>query len=181
MESLDLTDADRHSLKEAFAWQPERHVQRVIYLAVPHRGIDYTNNWIGKLGRWFVKPHNLFANFYERISKRNPGAFTPAYAELGTGKQDSVHALAPEQPTLRILTKLPNSHSVKIHSIIGDQGKPGPIDESTDGVVPYWSSHLPEADSEKIVSATHGLIDHPDTLEEIKRLLKYRNYQIRSS
>ena len=54
----------------------------------------------------------------------------------------------------------------------GNRGRPGPIEKSSDGIVSYWSSHLPDADSEKIVPGDHGLIDHPETLAEIKRILK---------
>ena len=174
IETLELRDTDRKSLTEAFFWDSEKHVRRVIYMAVPHRGSDYADGWVGKLGRWLVKPPNLFAAFYDRISRRNPGAFTEAYAQLGSGSLDSVNALSPKQPTLKILAKLPNNHPVSVHSIIGNQGKPGPIEESSDGIVPYWSSHLPDAASEKIVPSTHGLIDHQESVSEIKRILKSR-------
>ena len=40
------------------------------------------------------------------------------------------------------------------HSIIGNSGRWNvPLKESSDGVVPYWSSHLDRALSEKIVPA----------------------------
>lgn len=172
IESLSLTETDRASLTEAFIWQPERHVKRAIYIAVPHRGSDSADSFLGRIGRRLVKPPNDFAAFYERISTANPGAFTPAYAELGSGKLDSVHSLSPKQPTLKILAGLPHSHPVSAHSIIGDRGKGVPLVDSSDGIVPYWSSHLPKADSEKIVASDHDAFDHPDAIAEIKRILK---------
>jgi hypothetical protein len=45
------------------------------------------------LGRWLVKPPGQFPGFYERVSEVDPGVFTPAYATLGTGGLDSIHAL----------------------------------------------------------------------------------------
>jgi hypothetical protein len=44
------------------------------------------------------------------------------------------------------------------HSIIGDRGK-GDTPNSSDGVVPYWSSHLATAKSEKIVPGLFGCDD----------------------
>ncbi|MEM7699154.1 MAG: alpha/beta hydrolase [Verrucomicrobiota bacterium] len=171
IESLDLTDDERSSLQNAFFWEPERHVRRIIFVAVPHRGSDYADNTIGKIGRVLVKPPVQFTEFYATISAKNPGAFTPLYAELGQGKLDSVHALSPSQPTLKILADLPLSHPVSVHTIIGDRGKEGPIEESHDGFVSYWSSHLDFADSEKIVPEGHGAFRGEAGFDEILRIL----------
>ena len=172
LDSLTLAEEDRATLKEAFFWEPELHVKRVIYVAVPHRGSDDANTFLGKLGRRLVKPPGDFTEFYERVSKANPGAFTKAYAELGSGHLDSVHSLSPRQPTLKILADLPSSHSIATHSIIGNRGRRGPVEDSNDGLVAYWSSHLSYSDSELVVPANHYAFDHPEAVAEIKRILK---------
>ncbi len=171
LDQLVLLDEDREKLIEAFLWKPDRTVRRVIFVATPHRGSDFADNPLGKFGRTIVAPPNGFRAFYERVSKANPGAFTEDYRRLGKGKLDSVHALSPEQPTLRILADLPMIEGLKVHSIIGDRGKPGPLEESGDGLVPYWSSHLDEADSELVVPFGHRVHEHPDAIAEIVRLL----------
>ena len=171
-EDLEISEADHESLREAFFWEPEPHVDRVIYIAVPHLGSHYADNPIGKLGRLLVRPPDQFQAFYERVSSANPGAFTPTYRRLGEGRLDSVHALSPTKPSLEILAELPNSHPVNEHSIIGTRGKSGPLEESSDGVVEYWSSHLPRAESELIVPEDHYLVDHEMTVGEVKHLLK---------
>ncbi|MFT4548525.1 MAG: pimeloyl-ACP methyl ester carboxylesterase [Verrucomicrobiales bacterium] len=171
IESLDLSDKDRDSLRQAFFWEPETHVKRVIYIAVPHLGSADSYSRRGRLAQWLVRPPNKFAEFYGRISAANPGAFTPQYEELGSGKLDSVHALSPEQPTLKILAGIPDSHPVKVHSIIGNRGLEGLLDDSSDGTVEYWSSHLEGADTEKIIPSDHQAVDHPEATDEIKRLL----------
>jgi len=112
--------------------------------------------------------------FYERISEANPGVFTPAYEELGSGRLNSVSSLSPSQPTLQILADLPYAHPVKTHSIIGTSGLPGPLATSSDGIVPYSSSHLDDVDSELTVPANHWTYRHPAAVEEIKRILKLR-------
>ena len=62
--------------------------------------------------------------------------------------------------------------SVPYHSIIGNRGKPGPLAESSDGVVPYWSSHLDGAQSEVIVPGPHGACQLPQTIAELDRILR---------
>jgi hypothetical protein len=60
---------------------------------------------------------------------------------------------------------------VPFHSIIGPLGpEVGP--HSTDGLVEYYSAHLAGAESEKIIPAGHYLMDHPETVAEIKRILE---------
>jgi hypothetical protein len=48
-----------------------------------------------------------------------------------------------------------------------------PLKDSSDGVVPYWSSHLAGAVSERIVPAQHvTACQNPETVEELKRILR---------
>lgn len=171
-DTLKLAPDDRARLEDAFAWQPEKSVHRILYVAVPHRGSAFADNFVGRIGTWLTAPPTTFQSFYARISADNPGVFTPAYEELGRGRLDSVSSLSPRQPTLRILADLPYAQPVKIHSIIGDRGKPGPLEQSSDGIVPYQSSHLEGAQSEVIVPAGHSAFRHPAAQEEIKRVLK---------
>lgn len=86
--SLDLSPVDRATLNEAFFWEPEPSVRRVIFIAVPHRGRDLADRWTGRLGQRLFRPPGEFRAFYERVSSANPGAFTPAYEALGAGRLD---------------------------------------------------------------------------------------------
>jgi len=58
------------------------------------------------------------------------------------------------------------------HSIIGNRGRPEPLPESSDGIVGYWSSHMTKAQSEVIVPGPHGLVSYPETIAELKRILR---------
>ena len=168
---LVLSASDRVALNDAFEWKPDPSVHRIIYVAVPHRGSRFADNPAGRLGRLLTSVPQPFQEFYSRVSAANPGAFTPAYAELGSGKLNSVSSLSPRQPTLRILADLPYAHRVTTHSIIGNRGRSGPLMDSSDGIVPYASSHLADAVSEVVVPAGHGAFRHPAAIAEIKRLL----------
>jgi hypothetical protein len=96
---------------------------------------------------------------------------TETLRKINNGRlPNSVSNLAPNAPYLSVL----NSESIQApyHSIIGNRGKPGPLAESTDGVVPYWSSHLDGAQSEVIVPGPHGACELPQTIAELDRILE---------
>ena len=67
--------------------------------------------------------------------------------------------------------------NVPHHSIIGNRGCDIGA-ASTDGVVPYWSSHLDSARSEVIVPADHSCHDHPIAIAELDRILQEHLYGI---
>ena len=55
---------------------------------------------------------------------------------------------------------------------MGQVNQRKPVSEGTDTLVPYWSSHLDGAASEKIVDASHtGVTHHPDAIAEVRHLL----------
>ncbi len=173
-ETLKLPPEDRAVLNDAFEWQPDRTIHRILFICTPHRGSDFADNPAGRIGSWITRPPTQFQEFFRRVSRDNPGVFTPAYVALGQGRLDSVSALSPRQPTLRILASLPFPKRVTTHSLIGDRGRPGPLAKSSDGIVPYSSSHLESAASELVLPTGHGAFRHPAALPEILRILKLR-------
>ena len=60
---------------------------------------------------------------------------------------------------------------IPYHSIMGDRGH-GDTPNSSDGIVPYWSSHLDGARSELIVNSDHGAQYNPQAIREVARILK---------
>jgi len=83
----------------------------------------------------------------------------------------SIGTLSPANRSTVALSTLPLPRGIIFHSVIGDRGR-GDTPQSSDGVVPYWSSHIGPVASEKIVSSGHSVQSHPATNEEIKRILK---------
>src|SRR5262249_10517043 len=112
-------------------------------------------------------PLNLLDEIPEAMARAlNPGSHQPEGSP--THLPTSIQGLSPKSPLLRALDQLPIR--VPHHSIIGDRGG-GDTPNSSDGVVPYWSSHLASADSEKIVPTGHEPMTDPRTVEEIRRIL----------
>jgi hypothetical protein len=84
---------------------------------------------------------------------------------------NSVDTLEPNDRFVEAVNKLPIAPGIPYHSIIGDRGR-GDTPNSSDGVVPYWSSHLPSAQSELIVNSDHGAQYNPQAIREVERILK---------
>src|SRR5204862_2543190 len=84
---------------------------------------------------------------------------------------NSIDTLSPGDAFVKVMNTLPLAKGVPYHSIIGDRGR-GDTPNSTDGVVPYWSSHVDGAKSEKIVPSDHGANQNPEGIAEVIRILR---------
>lgn len=169
---LQATEEDRQAVYGITHWQPRRDVRRVIFIATPHRGSNMSLGTIGRIGDKLAGLPVQFTGLYARLHRDNPDALQPAFRQaLSRGQLTSIDTLSPEHPLLETLLSRPIPRKVEIHSIIGNRGKPGPLPQSSDGVVPYPSSHLENARSELIVPTGHGAMKHPKSHAEIRRVL----------
>ena len=79
--------------------------------------------------------------------------------------------MSPGQPFIWTLAASPIDPRITAHSIIAAVGE-GPITGKTDGVVAYGSAHIEGVESEKIVRSGHSTQGHPETIEEVRRILR---------
>jgi pimeloyl-ACP methyl ester carboxylesterase len=150
-------------IKQALIFQANPKIERVIFIATPHRGSRLAVGKIGRIAIWLIRlPLDLWNEIPETIA--HALNFNGQRAILPT----SIQGLSPKSPLLHALDRLPIQ--AVHHSIIGDRGR-GDTPNSSDGVVPYSSSHLASAQSEKIVPAGHEAMDDPQAIEEIRRIL----------
>jgi hypothetical protein len=88
---------------------------------------------------------------------------------------NSVDTLAPNNGFVLAINKFPLTPGIPYNTIIGDRGKGGNKDNtkpvSSDGIVPYWSSHMEGADSELVVPTHHGAHQFPASILEVRRIL----------
>ncbi len=157
-DGLHSTLAEDNLLKRVALFSADGHIGRQVYICTPHRGSGLADL---SLTSWFIKLVKL------------PGAITSAFIDLPgnlieRGQLTSVAGLSPSNPLYKSLAEVPIV--VPYHSIIGDRGR-GDTPESSDGVVPYWSSHLEGAESEVIVPDNHGAFDDPQAIAELRRIL----------
>jgi pimeloyl-ACP methyl ester carboxylesterase len=158
-----LQPADLVARATTFKANPR--VKRVVFICTPHFGSKMASAGIGEFA---IKLISLPVDLVTTIKSEIPEA---TLRKINNGRlPNSVSNLAPGAPYLKVLNK--ESIQAPYHSIIGNRGKPGPLAESSDGVVPYWSSHLDGAQSECIVPGPHGSCELPQTIAELDRILR---------
>lgn len=170
IDELDISDSTRQAIKSVRLYKPLKAPTRVIYMASPHQGSPMADRllftWVSSLIRL---PKTLTIDLatatLSEITKaiQQGGQTRPPLTSIGT--------LSPYYRPYRALNECQCDSHIKYHSIIGNRGS-GKREGSSDGVVPYWSSHLDGHQSEKIVPAGHSLISHDETIAEIKRILQ---------
>ena len=140
-------------------------IARAIFICVPHRGSKMA---VGTLGGLAIRLISLPGDIAHTAS-HTLGASTAIITGDPGRVPTSIDGLSPRNPSFKVFDSRPIE--APHHSIIGDRGKGG-TPESSDGVVEYWSSHLPSAQSEKIVPGPHGACELPETLDELRRILR---------
>jgi hypothetical protein len=169
LNSLSLSAGEEALILEYFFFRHQPAIDRVIFLAVPHRGSRLAVGILGSIGNELIRHPRTPTQGIKELAAQYPGILTPYYARVrARGGPTSMFSLAPN-PLFDRLADLPIK--VPFHSIIGNRGKDRRLD-SSDGVVAYRSSHLEGAESEKIVPAGHNLLSNPATVAEIKRILE---------
>jgi pimeloyl-ACP methyl ester carboxylesterase len=163
-----LTSDTRKLVEEALVFNHRSDVQRVIFISTPHRGSKLAAGWIGRIGAALVRTPRFFTSTY---AAAKPLLISDPAARPLNRMPNSVDTLEPNDRFVKAVNKLPITRGIPYHSIMGDRGR-GDTPNSSDGVVPYWSSHLAGAQSELIVNSDHGAQYNPQAIQEVKRILK---------
>jgi len=167
-EKLKISAAAKENLLKIVNFEPREDIRRVIFVSTPHQGSQLAMSPLAAFFSNLVRLPNLITS-PDRLVMLN--SVRNDFRDLFVAPANSIRFLRAKSPLLLAILKLPMSERVTYHSVIGDQGK-GNTPDSSDGVVPYWSSHLPNAKSEKIVPSGHGANENPDGIEEIRRILR---------
>ena len=166
-EEMDISPEHKHILIESTIFMHRPEIARVIFISSPLRGSEIASGFFGRLGALLVQIPDAMAD---------TGKEELRYEKHTAGDQhldrypDSTDELAPNNDFVLALNDVPITPGIPYHVIAGDRGR-GDAPDSSDGVVPYWSSHLPEAQSEKIVPYHHPAHQHPLAIEEVHRIL----------
>src|SRR5256714_4106135 len=163
-----LASDTRKLLEAALIFNHRPDVQREIFISTPHRGAELASNWIGRIGAALVRTPRLFTSIY---ASTKPLLIADPAARPLNRMPNSVDTLEPNDRFVEAVNKLPITRGIPYYSIIGDRGR-GDTPNSSDGVVPYWSSHLRGAQSELIVNSDHGAQYNPAAIREVERVLK---------
>lgn len=171
-EQLEFSEPARRMLGGMLLFKPVPHIARVIFVSASHRGSEDAVGFWGRLGASIVgSPVEDKDVYAEAIAQARPEAREHSLNRL----PNSIDLLDPHSLFLEKVNSLPTAKGVPYHSLIGDRGKGGFLDKtppvSSDGLVPYWSSHMSGAKSERIIPSGHWSHLHPLGMAEIKRIL----------
>jgi pimeloyl-ACP methyl ester carboxylesterase len=130
---------------------PAPGIDRVVFVATPHRGSPIDRGALRSTGSWIARA----------ISPS-----TPARA----AEETSVDQVAWGHPLLEDLERARAAGGVPFHSIIAALRDPAD-DGATDGLVPVASARLDGARSEVVVRTHHQCFGHPEVIREVRRIL----------
>jgi pimeloyl-ACP methyl ester carboxylesterase len=163
-----LAGDGRKLLEESLVFNHRPDVQRAIFISTPHRGSRFASGWIGRIGSGLVRTPRLFTPIYQEMK---PLLVDDPTATAFKRMPNSVDTLEPNDRFVLAVNKLPITPGISYHSIMGDRGR-GNTPNSSDGIVPYWSSHVDGAQSELIVDSGHDAQTNPEAIKEVDRILK---------
>ncbi|MFK5923400.1 MAG: alpha/beta hydrolase [Verrucomicrobiota bacterium] len=163
----------RKFLSESLIFKARNDISRVIFASASLRGSNDATNFVGRMGAKLIG--NPLAE--DQITEETLEYLRPEVKAMGKKHlPNSVEILNPESQFLLSVNALPIKPGIPYHSLLGDRGKGDNLDhtkpQSSDGIVPYWSSHLDGAQSELVIPSEHWSILHPLGMAEVKRILK---------
>ncbi|MCR9094443.1 MAG: alpha/beta hydrolase [bacterium] len=169
----ELDPESREILEGSLLVDPLPMVERVVFIATPHRGSYMANRSIAKwIGRF----------------ARSPIAVADAVVELATDDAEaqsrrelartsgSIDNMSPGNDFLAALVEQPVVPQITSHSIIAVRGDPdledaGDRRKASDGVVMYESARIDGVSSQLVVPSGHSCLNHPWTIGELRRIL----------
>ncbi len=172
-EQVPMSPEDKKLFSDALIFKHRPEIGRVIFISAPLRGSELASNWVGRIGSSLVKsPVTLLKAGSDALK-----FITFQSADLKLGRvPNSIDTLSPSNRFVKAINRISITPGIPYHVISGDRGKGGNKNHTkpvmSDGVVPYWSSHMEGAQSELVVPSNHSAHQNPQAIAEVKRILK---------
>jgi pimeloyl-ACP methyl ester carboxylesterase len=157
-QDIPMKPEERALLRSWFFWKPATDVKELIFLATPHRGTRMSDFFLVQLSKNIVELPKSFFEFETFVlsggqavsDNHHLSSFTKSFTKSFGGTVTGIDSLSKNSPIYEAFANAPIVSSASTHTIVGDRGR-GDTPKSSDGVIEYWSSHLPSAASEIIV------------------------------
>jgi len=169
INSIRGTEHNRQLIRDSLHFKPLTAPKRIVFMATPHQGSTLADMKAVNLLAHLIKlPANTTLDLLNVLQENG--------SQLLQGNGDgmriptSLSELSPNNPFIKAVPKLKFPSTIKVHSIIG--ARKG--NQKSDGVVPYWSSHLPpeQTESELIINSNHSVPYRTPAIQEVARILK---------
>jgi hypothetical protein len=167
-DDVALSPQTREYFRQELFFRHRPEIGRVIFIASPLRGANMATGLIGSVASFIIHESTASSQASEemlRVTNTREEELKPKR------RANSVDSLSPKSRFLQALNAIPMTRGVPYHTIIGDRGR-GDSPNSSDGVVPYWSSHLDGAKTENIVPSNHSAHQNPQAIEDVRHILK---------
>jgi len=167
-DEVPLSPKTREYFRQELFFRHRPEIGRVIFIAAPLRGSNMASGLIGTLASLIIRNPTLSSQASQemlRVTNIREEELKPKR------RANSVDSLSPKSCFLRAMNTIPMTPGVPYHTIIGDRGR-GDSPNSSDGVVPYWSSHMNSARTEDIVPSNHMAHQNPEAIDDVLRILK---------
>lgn len=166
LEEVDLPDETKALLKETVFVEPLPFVDRVVFIATPHRGSYLAGpDIVRRLAqRLITLPASIVRGGADILASDSIRSHTHLQT-LPT----SIDNMSPGHPFIVTIAEIPIAPRITAHSIVGVGD--GPVEGGGDGVVKYDSAHIEGVESELIVPYPHSMQAEPEVVAEVQRIL----------
>ena len=167
-DEVNASAETKEILRRSVFFKPVPSVKRVVFIATPHAGSFVAGGWIGRLTSKFISLPFRLADTMKEVITMNPQLKAVRFIKDAPRSTDNMD---PKSPFIKNLSSMPIVEGVTAHSIIAVKNPKEPKDRWNDGVVEYTSAHIDGVASELVVNSGHSTQDHPETIEEVRRIL----------
>lgn len=167
-DEVNASAETKEILRRSVFFKPVPSVKRVVFIATPHGGSFVAGGWIGRLTSKFISLPFRLADTMKEVITMNPQLKAVRFIKDAPRSTDNMD---PKSPFIKNLSSMPIAEGITAHSIIAVKNPKEPKDRWNDGVVEYTSAHIDGVASELVVNSGHSTQDHPETIEEVRRIL----------
>lgn len=156
------------SIVDRFQFDRIENFSRAVFIAAPHRGTAYADRWFSKSLRQMI---SLPRDFFGSLENADSVQKVSQSVKLGVatiGPND----LSDQSTFMQLTREIEPVSGFKYHSIMGNATQSQDVAVMSDGIVPYRSSHLDHAISEKIIPGGHSIQETPEAIYELQRILR---------
>lgn len=168
LEQVPLSGHAREYFRDELFFHHRPEIGRVIFIAAPLRGSNLAKGVIGRIGAMLIRPARRAAE----ASREMLHLTSNRAIELRPKRRaNSVDTLSPESRFVQAINTIPITRGVPYDTIVGDRGR-GDSPNSSDGIVPYWSSYLAGAETAHIVPSGHSAHQDPQAIDAVQKILR---------
>jgi len=180
LDDLQIPNDLRQQLKETWFFEPNPSISRVVTIASPHRGSEFSNSTTQWLARKLIRLPEALAENTQRLFAQDATLRRSPLLRIN----NSIASLSPDSPVFKTMLESPHLPKVNYHNIVGvvpQDNVLGKVISRGDGIVKFESAHLETATSEIVVPEDHIKIHlHPRAILEVQRVLLEHLGQLKS-